>query len=103
MQFYVDTAMYVIKTFPFDDQLLSNAKFINFETRLEASFECVQYFVQNFLLMLNFSPTEMDTLEEQFKEYQLLDPPPMDIIKNATTVEEMPDGSKQESLRMDIL
>ena len=49
------------QTFLFNNQLLSNAKFINLETRLEASFECVQYFVENFPNVLNFTPQEIGT------------------------------------------
>lgn len=103
MQFYLDTAMYVIKSFPFNDPLLMHAEFINFEKRLDASFTDATYFVEKFPSVLRFSASEMDKLQEEFNEYQLMEELPEDVYNAAKIVQETKDSTAKEYLRMDVV
>lgn len=103
LEFYVQTVKYVIKTFPFNDHLLLHAKFINFDQTLDSSFESVEYFVNIFPKVLQFTARDMDNLKEEFKDYQLLPDLPDDVIKEAKFYFELEDGTHQKLLRMDVI
>ncbi|CAB4028208.1 Hypothetical predicted protein [Paramuricea clavata] len=71
--FYVRTLEYAIDNLPLNDDLLENAKLVNFNRREYAELSEVEYFVNRFELLLSFqSPQEMDKLSEEFVEFQLL-------------------------------
>lgn len=103
LEFYTETAKYVVKTFPYNDLLLGHAKFVDFEQRLDVSFANVLYFVERFPRLLHFSDREMDILTEQFKEYQLLPNLPDYVEKEASVCDQMADGTQQRFLRMDVV
>jgi hAT family C-terminal dimerisation region len=103
LQFYIDSVMYVVKTFPFNDMYLMHAKFVNFDNRLTATFDSVEFFVKKFPKVLDFSENDMDLLLEQFREYQLMEDLNDEVISKVTVVEKFPDGSKREFVRMDMV
>ena len=44
--FYVKSMQYALENLPVRDQLLRNAKFLNFESKASGNFSQVEYFVQ---------------------------------------------------------
>ena len=82
---------YALSNLPMDDEVLTNAKFVNVMSRDEASMAQVEYFVERFSnLLLYSSPQEHDKLGEELIEYQLLDDSeiPESVWKSATIQED---------------
>ena len=72
-RFYTTATEYVKKTYPIKDDVLSHAKFINFEKREECDFDSVEYFVHRFPHLQDLTiASEMELLQEEFISYQLL-------------------------------
>ena len=91
IQFYVKAMGYALSNLPMNDEVLTNAKFVNVMSRDEASLAQVEYFVGRFSNLLPYSsPLEHDKLGEQLIEYQLLDDSeiPESVWKSATIQED---------------
>lgn len=71
-QFYVAAVEYIKAKFPIADEVLINAKFIDFEKRGTCHISNVHYFLERFSTSLSLSPTDHDELFDEFAEYQLL-------------------------------
>lgn len=101
--FYVDAAERSIAKLPFDDAFLNNAKFLNFEKKVECTFDSVEFFCDKYSDLLGFNPTKMDQLQEEFVAYQLLNESsiPQAIWKEALIFEDESTGIKH--YRMDII
>ena len=90
-EFYVKAMGYALSNMPMNDEVLTNAKFVNVMSRDEASLAQVEYFVERFSNLLPYSsPQEHDKLGEQLIEYQLLDDSemPESVWKSATIQED---------------
>ena len=92
-EFYMKPMGYALSNLPMNDEVLTNAKFVNVMSRDEASITQVEYFVECFSNLLPYSsPQEHDKLGEELIEYQLLDD------------SEVPEsGSQQQFKRMNQL
>ena len=66
--FYTSAISYIKQKFPFQDELLKHARFVNFENRTVCSFADVEYFVQRYLTV----PALSTDLYDEFVSYQLL-------------------------------
>ena len=104
-EFYVTAVSQALKTLPFNDCLLNHCRFVNFEGRNECTFESVEYFCSKYPDLLNFTAPQMDSLEEQFLQYQLLDRSeiPLDLWKEATVYEVEKEGQRTSYYRMDVI
>ena len=71
---------------PFNDKVLENSQFVNFEKCREHGFTKVEFFLQRFLHHLQVSVEEQEKLQEQFIDYQLLsnDSIPQHVWNDAT-------------------
>ena len=47
-QFYSKAASYALDNLPFNDDVLKNSKFVNFESRVSSSFTEVMYFISRY-------------------------------------------------------
>ncbi len=103
--FYVDASSQALKKLPFDDCLLGNAKFTNFEKRAECTFESVEFFCVRYSHLLHLSPRQMDRLQEEFTDYQLLDKHeiPETVWNEALVFEEETEDTRKEHHRMDTI
>ena len=54
------------------DDLLLHARFINFTNRDTAEFSDVEYFIERYSSLLNFTAHQLDDIHEEFVAYQLL-------------------------------
>ncbi len=90
---------------PFDDCVLSHARFLNFEKREECTFDSVEFFCAKYSNLFQFTPLQMDTLQEEFTDYQLLEKSdiPETIWREALIYEEGTDESTKEYHRMDVV
>ncbi|KAL5503193.1 hypothetical protein EMCRGX_G010106 [Ephydatia muelleri] len=82
---------YALKNLPINDPMLINATFVNYDTKDDATFSQVEYFVQRFGELLPFTPArELELLQEEFTDYQLLmhDAIPSDVWNKAVTDED---------------
>lgn len=82
---------YALSNLPMNDEVLTNAKFVNVISRDKASITQVEYFVERFSNLLPYSsPQEHDKLGEELIEYQLLDDSeiPESVWKSATIQED---------------
>lgn len=68
--FLIRATEYLLKWCPLEDELLTHAKWLCFEDRLESSFNSVEYFVHRYSEI--FSGMDKERLNEQFLSYQLL-------------------------------
>ena len=70
--FYTTTTQYIIRTYPWNDEILMHARFVNFERRDQISFDSVQFFVHHCPHLHHLtSPGEVKMLQEEFLSYQL--------------------------------
>lgn len=69
--FYKSAIDYVNKKFPFDEEILQHAKFVNFENRKNCNFSDVEYFVQRYHDIPSIDISE--NVFDEFVEYQLLE------------------------------
>ena len=70
--FYRAAAQYAVAKLPFNDKVLENSRFVNFEKRREHDFTMVEFFLQRFQHHLQMTVDEQEKLQEQFIDYQLL-------------------------------
>ena len=70
--FYIDAASQALKKLPFDDPVLSNSVFLNFEEKEDCSVNSVEYFCHKYSNVLKFQNSDMNKLQDQFLDYQLL-------------------------------
>ena len=70
--FFVDAASQALQKLPFSDELLNHCKFVNFEVKDDCTFSSVEYFCARYLHILNFTPSDLDRLQEEFLDYQIL-------------------------------
>lgn len=68
--FLVKVAQYLQKWCPINDELLSNAEWLDFEKRQSKNFMAVEYFTHKFPHL--FHNMDVDLLAEQFMAYQIL-------------------------------
>ena len=106
--FFVDAASQALKKLPFSDDVLNNARFLNFEKREEYSFSAVEFFCNSYDNFLNCTPSSMSKLQEEFIEYQLLeqsDIPDWVWREALVNVTETDDGDEQsvQRYRMDMV
>ena len=57
-----------------------HAKFVNFDKRVDASFDSVEFFVEKFPKVLEFIDREMNSLLEQFRDYQMMNNPSDEVM-----------------------
>ena len=75
--FFVGAASYIVRKFPWSDELLQHATFVDFSKRKVCSFESVRYFLSRFPQHL---PSEnADSIYDEFRLYQNLQAIPADI------------------------
>lgn len=100
--FYVDATTQALQKLPFADDLLNHSKFLNFPQRANCSFSSVDYFCFTYSNLLQFAPTELDRVQEEFIDYQLLENShiPQPIWKEATVTE---NDIGTEHHRMDLI
>jgi hypothetical protein len=72
--FYTTAVKEGLAKLPINDHFLIHAKFVDFFQREQALFGDVQYFVSKFEKILSLSPADVDKLQEEFTDYQLLQP-----------------------------
>ena len=96
--FYRAVAQYAVAKLPFNDKVLENSRFVNFEKR-----RVVEFFLQRFPDHLEMSVEEQEKLQEQFIDYQLLsnDNIPQHVCNDAT-VKTDEDGTAC-LFRMDVI
>lgn len=58
-QYYESAAKY---KFPFDDEVLKHSKFVDFEDRENAEYTDVEYFLDRYSALLDFSPEQLNEL-----------------------------------------
>ena len=68
--FFIRATEYLLQWCPLQDELLLHATWLDFEQRLEKSFDSVEYFVLRYPEI--FPDMNIDHLNEQFVNYQLL-------------------------------
>ena len=71
--YYVDANTQALQKLLFADDLLNYSKFLNFPQRVNCSFTSIEYFCSTYSNLLQFAPTKLDRLQEQFIDYQLLE------------------------------
>ena len=103
--FYVDAASQAVKKLPFDDLFLNNARFLNFEKKEEYTFSAVEFFCSKYSKLLKLTPAQMDTLQEEFTDYQLLSKSdiPESVWKESLMFEEEMEGATKGHHRMDMI
>ena len=69
-QYYVAACKYMIKKFPFNDEVLLHAEIADISKRQSKAFDSVLFFTLRFPCLLPPNPN-MDTLEEEFLNYQV--------------------------------
>ena len=70
--YYKDSLAYVIKKFPIQNELVCNAVWVDVEKRLDATWHHVQYFLGRFSSVKSLEFVNVDTLYEEFVNYQTL-------------------------------
>ena len=95
---------YCVKWLPLEDPLLKHCQFVDFEKRRNSSFDCVLRTIEHFSTIhakLIEQPELLDTLEEEFLEYQaLMNDDITQSIWNETLIQ---DTSQTEHHRMDMV
>lgn len=84
-QYYVNACTYMISKFPFHDPVLLNAEVANIGTRDQQSVKKLMFFVERYSCLLPPSAT-IDSLEEQFNNYQIASLP--EAVKNTERIDE---------------
>ena len=69
--FYVAATKYIIEKFPFEDDVLKCAKFVNFEKRANCTFSDVEFFMHRYQGIAGLIVT--DDIFDEFVDYQLLE------------------------------
>jgi len=103
--FYVEAVTKALKKFPFDDLVLNHARFLNFEKREDCTFENVEYFCDNFLNVLEFTPAQIGKMQEEFTMYQLLERStiPDTVLQPALVREDGEGDAKKQYFRIDVI
>ena len=70
--YYKDSLAYLIKKFPIQNELVCNAVWVDVEKRLDATWHNVQYFLDRFSYVKSLEFVNVDTLYEEFVDYQTL-------------------------------
>ena len=70
--FFIDAASEALQKLPFSDEVLNHCKFVNFEVKDDCTFSSVEYFCARYSHILNFTPCDLDRLQEEFLDYQIL-------------------------------
>ena len=89
-EFFMAATAYLLKWCPFGEELFVHATWLDFERRLEKSFNSVEYFIHRFHTF--FEDVNMDKLNEEFIDYQMLSSNdiPASIKESANLREEDP-------------
>jgi hypothetical protein len=78
-QFYMEACRYMIKKFPYNDELLMHAAVANVEDRSNARFTSVLYFIKRFPFLISSADENrqaiLDRVQTQFLNYQVDDLP----------------------------
>lgn len=103
--FYVKATSQALQKLPFDDCVLNHARFLNFERKEECTFDPVEFFCAKYSDLLQFTPAQMDKLQEEFVDYQLLEKNdiPNAVWKEAIVYEEGAEGEEKQYHRMDTI
>lgn len=103
-QFYVAAVAYINTRFPIGDEVLTHARFINFDKREECGFSDVEYFIERYHGFLCLSAGDSDEIFDEFVSYQLLkkEDIPKDVWDSAVEESESSSG-KQSFVRMDVI
>ena len=83
--FFTGCVAYLVGKFPWDDEILQHASFIDFEKRKSCSFTSVEYFVGRFTQLLPFN---VDELYDEFRLYQSLPDIPPEVDASLVRTEE---------------
>ena len=68
-QFYITSCAYMLKNYPYNDKVLTNAEVLVVEKRTGKSFEDLRYFVQKYPVLLQSAT--IDELRKEFDAYQV--------------------------------
>ena len=106
-QYYMSAVKHIREKYPFGDEVLKHSKFVDFDNRENVEYTDVEYFVHRYTDLLKFNPEEVNTLHDEFVEYQLMektDIPPA-VWKAARDREETDDNGEEKEpfARMDVL
>lgn len=103
--FYIDAASQALKKLPFNDCVLKNARFLNFEAKEECTFDSVEFFCTKYSNLLQLTPADMDRLQEEFTDYQLIEISaiPDMIWKEAVVYNEDTEVRNEQYHRMDVV
>ena len=71
--FYIDATSQALHKLPFNDCVLNNARFLNFERKEDCTFDAVHFFCAKYPDLLKLTHAQMDRLQEEFTDYQLLE------------------------------
>lgn len=100
--FYVKATSQALHKLPFDDCILNHSRFLNFERKEESTFDSVEYFCVKYSNLLQFTPAQMDMLQEEFVDYQLLQKSDIaDVVWKEALVYE--DENEKQYYRMDVI
>ena len=72
-ELFTESVTYALKKLPVRDTLLQHARFLNVMEKVKHTFSSVEYFCEKYSTLFKFTPTIMDSLHEEFIEYQVLD------------------------------
>ena len=100
--FYSSAAEYAVKHLPFNDKVLENSRFVNFEKREVVDFTQVEFFLNKYPNLLPFaSAGELNKLQEEFIDYQMMDTReiPQSIWDSAL----VKDDDESQHYRMDLI
>ena len=102
--FFSKVYQYCVKWLPLEDSLLQNCKSVDFDLRSTFSFDSVQCKVESFDTInrqLIERPELLDTLEEEFMEYQAM--VKGDVPQNIWDEAFVKDTSQSNHYRMDMV
>ena len=72
-EFFTEAVRYALKKLPVQDKLLQHARFLDVMEKVKHKFSSVEFFCQKYSTLFKFTPAIMDSLHDEFIEYQLLD------------------------------
>ena len=100
-RFYEAAISYILQKFPFSDNLLKHAKFLNFEKRSSCHFFDIEYFIDRYKDVSILSDIS-DDLYDEFVNYQLLkdEDIPSSVWESALV---KPEGDGQPYSRIDVI
>ena len=73
MQYYFKESLsYIQKKFPINDDVICNSVWIDFNKRLEVSWDNVEFFVDKYKFVTSVNDIDCDKLYDEFIDYQTL-------------------------------